>query len=353
MVLLLVFVGIGIWRDDVVMWAILGAYLLFSALSNIIYVLLHSTTHYRRVAAQSIARNLSRLGLLATMPWWWRGDPITGVALTYPLMELAAVIASLGLSWSTWQRLKAEPVGEFSGGDLTGILTQKGVYASLSVPAMRIIDQLPVWFLTTMMGDVAVGAYSAARAAYLLIFSFFNSVETTLFPLVSEQAPTHPDRLRVVLGQARKYSLWLGLMVAVVVTVTAPWLVRIIAGDAYLAAVPLLQLLVWGLVAHALAQSQRPILYAAGEQRLQFGTYLLSMALEAGMLYVAIRWLGVNGAVWAILASNLAVVAVRQAIIHRIRPGLSELTSNLFAIEPFDRELWHDLRESFSARQRR
>jgi O-antigen/teichoic acid export membrane protein len=186
-----------------------------------------------------------------------------------------------------------------------------------------------------------------------LIFSFFSSVETTLFPLVSEQAPTHPDRLRVVLGQARKYSLWLGLVVAVAVTMTAPWLVRIIAGDAYSAAVPLLQLLVWGLVVHALAQSQRPIPYAAGEQRLQFATYLLSMALEAGMLYLAIRWLGVNGAVWAILASSLAVTAVRQAIIHRIRPGLSELTGNLFAIEPFDRELWQDLRESLGARQRR
>ena len=35
MLLLLVFVGIGIWRDDIVMWAILGAYQLFSAPSNI------------------------------------------------------------------------------------------------------------------------------------------------------------------------------------------------------------------------------------------------------------------------------------------------------------------------------
>jgi O-antigen/teichoic acid export membrane protein len=218
---------------------------------------------------------------------------------------------------------------------------------------MRIIDQLPVWFLTIMVGDVAVGAYSAARAAYLLLFSFFNSVEMTLFPLVSEQAPTHPDRLRVVLGQARKYSLWLGLLVASLVTVTAPWLVRIIAGDEHLAAVPLLQLLVWGLVVHALAQSQRPILYAIGEQRVQFAAYLLSMALEAGMLYVAIRWLGVEGAVWAILASNLAVVAVRQAVIHRIAPGLSELPGNLFAIEASDRELWQDLRESFGTRRGR
>ena len=109
----------------------MGAYLLFSALSNITYVLLDSTTHCRRVAAQSIARNLSHLGLLATMPRWWRGDAITGVALTYPLMELAAVIGSLGLSWSTCQRLKAESVGEFSGVDLTGILTQEG---SLCIP---------------------------------------------------------------------------------------------------------------------------------------------------------------------------------------------------------------------------
>jgi len=77
------------------MWAVLGAHLLVSALTNITYVLLHSTTRYRQVAAQSIARNLSRLGLLANMPWLWRGDPITGVALTYPLMELSAVVASV------------------------------------------------------------------------------------------------------------------------------------------------------------------------------------------------------------------------------------------------------------------
>ncbi|MCJ7548646.1 MAG: polysaccharide biosynthesis C-terminal domain-containing protein [Anaerolineae bacterium] len=120
-----------------------------------------------------------------------------------------------------------------------------------------------------------------------------------------------------------------------------------------MAAVPLLQLLVWGLVAHALAQPQRPILYAAGEQRQQFATYLLRMAHEAGMLYVGIRWLGVSGAVWAVLASHLAVAAVRQAIIHRVRPGLSEQTTDLFAIKAFDRELWQHLRESSGARHGR
>jgi O-antigen/teichoic acid export membrane protein len=343
--LLFVFIAIGIWRKELLMWSVMGGYLWLTAPNNAAHTLFHSATRYRRVAGQSIIRSLSRLALLATLPWWWPGELLLGVALTYPLMELAVLLASLYLARVAWGQMKGASTAAYDHKDLLSLFTKKGVYVTLSIPVKKAVGQLPVWFLKAMVGDAGLGAYAAAQKAYQLVFSFFRSLETTLFPLVSEQAEAHPERLRVALRQAQKYTFWLSLILVSLLLPLSPWLVSLIAGQAYTQAIPVFQWLLARLILGAFLQSHRPVFYALEEQRWLLFIYMLNVLAYTPLLWLGIRWRGAVGAAQVLALYGLLDVINRLWILRRLSPRLWISPFTLFQIEEFDKQLLQLVRD--------
>ena len=339
-----VFVGVGIQRGNP-LWSVMGTYLLTTALNGAANVLFHSYTRYRRLAAQSITRSLSRLLLLATLPLWWRADVLVGVAWTYPLMDCAALLVSVRLARVALRDLRGVQTAGYSFASLIDLFRQQGIYATLSIPVKKVADQLPVWFLKALIGDVAVGVYGAAQKGFSLFFAFFRSLETTIFPLVSEQFEVDKERLQIALRQMQKYTFWLGLVTAVVGGLAAHWLILIVAGEEYLAAVPVFRLMLWLLVVYAFLQSQRPLFYALGQQRWLFVMYVVSTAIYALLLWIGISTLSVRGAVLAALINSAVFSGVRLFVLWRLEPQMLIDPRGIFKVEGFDRRLWQVVRE--------
>jgi len=346
--LLIIFVAIGL-RQGQPLWGMIGAYLWLTAPNSAAYALFHGTTRYRRLAAQSITRSLTRLALLATLPWWWRGEPLLGVGLTYPLMELVTLLISLRLAQIVWPELRRAPTTAYSRKELLAIFQRQGLYAALSIPIKRIIDQLPIWFLKALADDVALGSYAVAQRVLLLIFSFFRSMETTIFPLVSEQAEADKARLQGVLRQMQRYSFWTGLLIAIFGGIVAPWIIHLIAGPTYLMAVPPLRVMLWLLVLYAFSQSQRPLFYALREQRWLFAIYLLHAIIYSALLGIGVPLGGAMGAVLVRLLTTSLAVSARLFVLSRVASWIWISPWSVFAIEAFDRKLW----ERFKQRAKR
>jgi O-antigen/teichoic acid export membrane protein len=260
-------------------------------------------------------------------------------------MDLAALVASVGLARRAVRGLATVRADEFSWASLAALLRERGIYVTLSVPVKKIAEQLPVWFLKALLGDFGVGVYGAAQKGYSLVISFFRSLETTVFPLVSEQVAVDTERLRIALRQMQKYSFWTGVVVAVLGGLMAKWLIILIAGTGYLAAVPLFRLWLWRLLIYAFSQSQRPIFFAVGEQKWLFFVYLLSTITEVVFLLAGIHLLGVVGAVWAVLLNSAIFVTVRYLLVHRLVPELWIDPHGIFKVEGFDRRLWRGFKE--------
>lgn len=334
-----IFVGVGIRRGDP-LWLAMGTYLLTTGLNGVAGVLFHSYTRYRRLAAQSIVRSLSRLLLLAILPFWWRGEALLGVAWTYPLMDFAGLLVSAWLAGVALRDLQGVQSVGYSFASLFTLFQQQGIYATLSIPLKMIADQLPVWFLKAMIGDVAVGVYGAAQKGFFLFFAFFRSLETTIFPLVSEQIEVDKERLQIALRQMQKYTFWLGLFVAVGGGLLAQWLILIVAGKEYLTTVPVFRLMLWHLVVYAFLQCQRPLFYALGQQKWLFVLYVLSTATYAVLLRIGISILSVSGAVWATLINGVVFGGVRLFVIWRLEPQMLIDPRSIFKFEGFDRRLW-------------
>lgn len=338
-VVLLVFLVTGYQRRDP-LWIPMGFYLSTTALNSVVNVLFHSYTRYRRLAAQSIVQSLARLLLLAALPLWWQGEKLLGVAWTYPLMDVAALLVSAWLARRALHDLRGVLVEGYSLASLAGLFRRQGIYAALSVPVKRIADQLPVWFLKALVGDVGVGIYGASQKGFSLIYAFFGAMETTIFPLVSEQIEVDKERLRIALRQMQKYTFWLGLAVAVVGGLTAHWLILIIAGAKYLEAVPVFRLMLWQLVIYAFLQSQRPLFYALGQQKWLFVLYLFNTLLYGLMLPPAIAAFGVIGTVWSTLLYAALSAATRMLVLRRLDPQFLVDPRYVFRLDGFDRRLW-------------
>lgn len=338
------FVGVGVWRDDL-LWPVMGAYLLTKALNDIASVLFHSYTRYRRLAAQSITRSLARLALLAVMPWWWRGGALLGVALTYPLMELAALLVSIPLTQIVWLELRRVSAAAYTCKDLLVLFRRQGLYVTLSIPTKKVIDQLPIWFLKAMADDVALGFYAVAQRVLLLIFSFFRSLETTMFPLVSEQVEADGSQLQAILRQIQRFSFWLGLLIAILGGIAAPWIIHLVAGPAYLMAVPVLRVMLWLLVLYAFSQSHRPLFYALKEQRWLFAIYFLQAILYSALLGAVVPLGGAIGAVLVRLFVTFLVMSTRLYVLSRVAPRMWISPWSVFTIETSDRKLWEEFKQ--------
>jgi O-antigen/teichoic acid export membrane protein len=341
-VVLIVFSAIGYERRDP-LWTVMGFYLLTTALNGVVNVLFHSYTRYRRLAAQSIVQSLSRLLLLAALPFWWQGEKLLGVVWTYPLMGTAALLVSAWLARRALRDLRGARVDGYSLASLAGLFGQQGVYAALTVPLKRIIDQLPIWFLKALVGDVGVGIYGAAQKGFSLVYAFFSALETTVFPLVSEQIQVDRERLQIALRQMQKYAFWLGLAVAIVGDLTARWIILIVAGKEYLVAVLAFRVILWLLVMYAFVQSQRPLFYALRQQKWLFVSYLFNSLVYVAALRFAVAAVGVMGAVWATLFYTLFSAITRVVILKRLAPWAFLDPRTVFKIEESDRRLWNAL----------
>jgi O-antigen/teichoic acid export membrane protein len=344
---LIVFLAVGYQRRDP-LWTVMGFYLLTTAWNGVVKVLFHSYTRYRRLAAQSVIRSLTRLLLLAALPLWWRADDLLGVAWTYPLMDAAALFVSAWLARRALRDLRGVRAGGYSLASLAVLLRQQGVYAVLSIPVKRVADQLPVWFLKALIGDVGVGIYGAAQKGFSLLYAFFSALETTIFPLVSEQIEVDKERLQIALRQMQKYTFWLGLIVAVMGGLAAHWLIWIVAGTKYLVAVSPFRLMLWNLVIFAFLQSQRPLFYALGQQKWLFVLYVVSTATYALLLGAGISIWGVSGAVCATLINSAVSVGVRLFVLWRLEPQMLVDPRSIFRVEGFDRRLWQVVWERVS-----
>jgi O-antigen/teichoic acid export membrane protein len=338
----LIFWGIGQFSTDTRMWQIMGVYLLLSAPNNLVVLLFHSATRYRRMALLTVVRSLCRVILLATLPWWWFGDILTGVTLTYPFLEIVTLVTGILTSRHLFAEYKkaASQKGTYVFNQLWELIKVQGGYAILSVPVKNIAEQFPIWFLRVFAGETAVGLYSAAQRTFSFIFSTIRNIEITLFPLVAEQMEQAPERLKAALRQSQKYTLWFGVAVALGGSLLAPWILTLIAGEIYQKSIPLFRIIIWYLPLYAFAQSQRPLLFASGAQKWLFISYTIGAIAALITLPPAIMLMGIYGAAAGFIIYNGVVIGIRQRIVYSTLPQFWISPLTVFRLEPFDYQLW-------------
>ena len=305
--------------------AIAGAALLFTPL-NVIDFWFNAFVQARYV---SIARAAGALVFAGGMLWLViEGAGIVAFAAPYFLQALVAAIVLLlmfrarsGMRLADWR---------FDAGHARALLSQGWVIylASFFAVVYLKIDQVMLRWLTD---PAEVGVYAVAARLSEVWYFIPTAIVASVFPRLIALREESERRFNVRLQQVFDGLAALGMLIALLVTLLAPWLVPLIFGPDYAASTPILVIHTWASVFIFMrAALSRWILI---ENALYFS--LLTQGLGAlsnvGLNYMLIPFYGGKGAAWATLISYAIASFFAVAIYRRTRPVFWLMLKALFA----------------------
>ena len=163
------------------------------------------------------------------------------------------------------------------------------------------------FFLKTFLGSAAVAYYGLAYKVYanlVLLAAFFMN---SLFPIL---AGASGEGVKTIAKRGGKILFVAGLGVGVFTFLFAPFLVRILGGEAFLPSVAILRLLAVALVAAFLNHLFGYLFLARGEQKKLLLFSLLALAFNLGGNWVLIPRFGGQGAAIITLGTELLMLVL-------------------------------------------
>jgi O-antigen/teichoic acid export membrane protein len=179
--------------------------------------------------------------------------------------------------------------------------------------------------LTIFRSDAETGYYNAA---YNLIFSaviFSNVLNTSLYPSITRQAASAPERLPAIYERALRYLLIVALPIAVLVWALADQLVLFLFKERYLLAAPALQILIWVVPFMYVSEFLGYVVLIAGHERLVARSVLISTSFNIALNLLLVPVYGfMAAAVMTVLTEVVLVIQyvwIMRAMLHELSWG--------------------------------
>lgn len=206
-------------------------------------------------------------------------------------------------------------------------------------------------FLMARLSNLtAVGFYSNAQMlAMLPTQEIVWPVTRALYPGFSSML-NDLSRLRSAYLNALGGLLALSMPLAIGMAFCAQSVVRILLGEQWLEATPLVRGLAIAQVVVLSASSAVPLLLALGKVRGLFYRSLFLLMYRSSFFYLALSWYGVNGVVWAVFASVLITTQwdnfmVMRALQLSLKQYLEQLWRPILSVLCMSAVLWQFLPE--------
>jgi len=190
-----------------------------------------------------------------------------------------------------------------------------GVFATLNF-------QADTFIISFLLPEADLGYFGAAQTlvgGFLLIPA---AIRVALYPLMARYRREDKDLLYQVYRKSSQYLLMLGLPLAVGVTLLAEPLIILVYGEAFLPAVPVLQLMIWAVVVVVLTVPVARMMLVYNQQSVAGWTRGIGMIASVLLNLLLIPIWGIVGAGMArVLASLLYYVLIHLFVQMRILQG--------------------------------
>jgi len=182
--------------------------------------------------------------------------------------------------------------------------------------------QTDAFLISLLLTETDLGFYSAALTITLAISLLSFAVRAAIYPVMSRYALDAPDKLALLHAKANQYLLALSLPVAAAVCLLARPIIRLIYGQAFGPAVPVLQISVWAAVFLLVNVPNARLLLTSRRQTAAAGLTAVSMTTNVVANLILIPLLGIVGAALArVLASAAFFVSIHLYVRRHILPS--------------------------------
>jgi O-antigen/teichoic acid export membrane protein len=228
-------------------------------------------------AILNIFTNLSRFGLgLAAL---FAGYGVVGLAVA----ALLATLISAGAYHVSLRHLDIRPTWAISREQVTW-------FAQLSWPLllnallMNLFFRVDVFVIQAARGDAELGTYDAAYKYVNMLIILPAYFTLAIFPILSRYAANSGDQLLEAFRHASRFLLVLAWPITVTTLFLAPWMIRLLGGDAFLPeSADVLRLIIWFLPLSFVNGVAQYTLIATNQQR----TISLAFAIAVGFNFLS------------------------------------------------------------------
>ncbi len=249
-----------------------------------------------------------------------------------PLVELGALVSVSALYVRQlalrggWGRLQFSPIRAW-------LMLRQAWFIGASEVMWAIKTYAATMLLGLLVGGASVGYFAAAHRVVVSLHTFVWLYFFNLLPSLSRCA-ANPDAvegreaLLRLTGASMKVTAWLAVFLGLVGTALAKPLMLLVFGTSYRESATVLQVLIWFVPLTLVHGHYRFTLIAYGKQRLEFVSNACGAGLNVCLNLLLVPALGPIGTAWALLASELFIMALVYGFTKRtvteipLRPSL-------------------------------
>lgn len=206
------------------------------------------------------------------------------------------------------------------------------IFAGLAVSLYMRIDQV---MISLMLGDAAVGAYSAAVRLTEAAYFIPTVIASSALPGIVSLRASHPERFRARMQWLFDIMVALALAIALPLSLFAAQIVRFLYGQDYAAAAPVLAVHAWSTLFVFLGVASGAWLLAENLTTVSFYRTALGAVANIALNLVLIPAFGIVGAAWATLLS-MAVATYGVFVDSRSRPAGAMMLRALLPVRLFE-----------------
>lgn len=247
---------------------------------------------------------------------------------------LAASLRRSGLATGTWMWDPA----------LARHFIRRGAPLALSGIVVALALRLDQLLVLSWLGERSAGVYFASAKLIEVTLLAGTAFTLSLFPRLAEFHPTTPafrEQLQALFDALSA----IGWVVALGATVSAPWLIPLLFGDAYRAGVPVLIVQGWGALAALNAAARWQYILVAAPTALNLGCAFVGVAVQLALAPWLLSRLGIIGAALGWTIAVIVSGCVTSFFFSALRPVAGAQWSGLLI--PFAPRRWPALLAQF------
>jgi O-antigen/teichoic acid export membrane protein len=172
----------------------------------------------------------------------------------------------------------------------------------LSGTAVIIYQRINAVMIRNMMDNASVGQFSAASKITELAIFIPMIIAQTVTPLLVKAHQEDPARYHAKQQQFMDIMVWSSILMAVGMSLLAAPAIRLLYGEKYLGAIPVLQIMAWRAVFMGLASGSGQMILIENLQRYAVVRNIVGCVVSVGLNYLLIP-------AWGIIGSAVATVS--------------------------------------------
>jgi O-antigen/teichoic acid export membrane protein len=316
---LFVFVRLmGYSRSTASLVLLLSLGLLPAALATLFEALFQAWEKMHLIAAASVPANVAKAGIA-----------FLALSRGSNLYQLATVIllTQVTIAFAEWRLLRRHIVQPGSGFDVRFslfMLRSSAPFLGIDVTA-AVWSSVQIVLLSALASETEVGLYSAAAQVLVPVGLLFQSLTQTVFPIMCRRSEVDCRNLKQFAERVLAGLLAVAIPVSGFLFVFADQVLALLyRGDKFVAAAPVLRILVWSVVLGAVTQALGQVLLAGGHETVTLRIVAVNAVVSLALGLLLIDLLGpLRGAPLATLIAGVVNVAQHYVPVSRLVGGIS------------------------------